>query len=168
MGGTKVTVKLKFDNKHLVYIDLGSVVITCYDYGATEVSAPDEYISLEDKASVSGKTFVFSDMDSGEMSGEELSQAYAVAQSMTVQFNKDGTIVISYPAINQVLSGTYTQVGDKVTATITSITVNGAPMAGSESQLPMKIEGTFDGTFLTYRVMIGQAAVTAVLVVKTA
>lgn len=38
--GAQATIKIKFENKKLVYLDLGTSKITLYDYGTTEIEIP--------------------------------------------------------------------------------------------------------------------------------
>ena len=145
--GAPTEFEVKFENKKLVSCNIGDMLIVkAYDYGTTEIKMPE--LSEGQATSVSGKTFVFSDLSSDDATADMLEQAKEQSKGVTMQFSADGTFTMLQPVINCVSKGTYTQTGSEIVFVINSMTIDGKPL--ESAQLPMKVEGTFDGTTFSY------------------
>ena len=167
--------KFGFENKKLVYaeLDTGAEVplIMEYTYGETTLTAPSEYTDGNEGGdpaapdlTVGGKIFIFYDLTSDDLSSEMLATLKSQMENATIVFTNEGTFTITQTidTTTIVQTGSYEQENSSVLMTIETMTSNGRPVEGADENLPITVQGTFDGEQFSFSTFV-----TNIFVIKT-
>ena len=119
---------------------------------------------------VNGKTFIFYDLTSDDLSSEMLATMKSQMENVTIVFTNEGTFTITQTidTTTIVQTGSYEQKNSSVLMAVETMTSNGRPVEGSDENLPISLQGTFDGEQLSYSSeVMPDTFVTNIFVLKT-
>ena len=121
---------------------------------------------------VNGKTFIFYDLTSDDLSSEMLATMKSQMENVTITmvFTNEGTFTITQTidTTTIVQTGSYEQKNSSVLMAVETMTSNGRPVEGSDENLPISLQGTFDGEQLSYSSeVMPDTFVTNIFVLKT-
>ena len=119
---------------------------------------------------VNGKTFIFYDLTSDDLSSEMLATMKSQMENTTIVFTNEGTFTITQTidTTTIVQTGSYEQENSSVLMTIETMTSNGRPVEGADENLPITVQGTFDGEQFSFSTeAMPDTFVTNIFVIKT-
>lgn len=166
-------VEVTFENGALVGIkfSIGSDedldIYEVKDVGTTEITLPTDYTdnTVSSQNSVSGKTFVISDMTCEDMDDEDLQEMKEMNDGYTIAFSDDGNVTLTTPNMFVVSTGTYTQNGNEIIITVKEVTMNGESISREE----YAVECTYDGNEFIMASPVGEGIVAySTFIVQTA